>query len=110
MRSYLFTTILILALLAGTASAGWFGANKSEDSVTTLKKDAMKTFESAKTVGKEKTAAAKAKAKEAEDKARSAAKEASEKAKKTSAKAKEEGKGLIGDIKTRFNRLFGGAE
>ena len=104
MRYYLLVTISML-FFVGAASAGWFGSNDSE-SVATLKKDALKTLESAKTVGKEKIEEAKTKAKDSEKKARRAAKDASDKAEKIRDKAKEEGKGLIGDVKSRLNRLF----
>jgi len=85
--------------------------------VTALKRDAAKTWESAKAVGKEKTDRVQAKVEEAEQKARKAAKEASDKAKAASEQAKkrgeqaaEESKGLLGDIKARFNRVFGSTE
>lgn len=107
MRNSLLLVTTLALFLVGTASAGWFGRSTESAAATTFKKDALKTLESAKVVGKEVKAEAKAKAKEAEQKARKAAEEASEKAKKKSDKAVEEGKGLIEDIKTRFGRLFG---
>ena len=115
MRSFLLVALLVVTFSVGSASA-WFG-RKPEDSVTTFKKDASKALESAKVVGKEKTASAKAKAKELEEKtkksAKAKAKQLEEKAKKSAKQVKkdsemvaEEGKGLLEDVKKRFSRMF----
>ena len=108
MRSFLLLALLAL-LSIGTASAGWFGGGSPEarqDNVSTFKKDLSKAFGSGKLAGKEKIAEAKAKAKEVEQKAQKSAKEAAKKLKKTKDDAVEEGKGLLGDIRTRYGRLF----
>jgi len=105
MRSFLLIALFVVIFSVGSASAGWFGG-KPEDSVSTFKKDASKAFESAKVVGKEKSASAKAKAKELEEKAKKSAKAV----KKESNTVAEEGKGLFKDVKKRFSRMFEKAE
>ena len=100
---------IVLALLVMTpepcAAAGWFGTTK-QHSMTTFQRDAAKAWQIGKTASKDKYNQAKQASKEKMNQAKESLVKASDATKKKGQQAAKEGKGLFGDIKARFGRIF----
>ena len=96
--------LVVVAMMIQPSTAAWFGQPR-EDSVTTFKRDAARTWQSGKVVGKEKLNQAKDVSKVKYEQAKKNLGKASVEAKKKGRKVATEGRGLAKDVQKRVGRM-----
>ena len=104
--------ILILVLLSGS-HAGWWFSNKNNKTknaekieVKTIQEDLKSAWSHTKEFASGKTSDAKKAVEDKKKEAKGKAEELKSKSKKVKDSVARESRGLLGDIKTRFGRLF----